>query len=64
MKRKNILMLGAALMMTAPAYSATPDDNNDGVKQTVTVNEETVNGTVSEIRIDGNNAVRLVRNAN
>ena len=58
MNRKNILMLGAALMMTAPAYSATPDDN-DGVKQTVTVNEETVNGTVSEIRIDGNNAVLL-----
>ena len=60
MKRKNILILGAALMMTAPAYSATPDDNNDdGVKQTVTVNEETVNRTVSEIRIDGNNAVLL-----
>ena len=58
MKRKNILMLGAALLMTAPAYSATPD-HNDGVKQTVTVNEETVNGTVSEIRIDGNNAVLL-----
>ena len=58
MKRKNILMMGAALLMTAPAYSATPD-NNDGVKQTVTVNEETVNGTVSEIRIDGNNAVLL-----
>ena len=59
MKRKNILMMGAALMMTAPAYSATPDDNNDGVQQTVTVNEETVNRTVSEIRIDGNNAVLL-----
>ena len=60
MKRKNILILGAALMMTAPAYSATPDDNNDdGVKQIVTVNEETVNRTVSEIRIDGNNTVLL-----
>ena len=59
MKRKNILILGAALLMTAPAMSATPDDNNDGVRQTVTVNEETVNGTVSEIRIDGNNAVLL-----
>ena len=58
MKRKNILMMGAALMMTAPAYSATPD-NNDGAKQTVTVNEETVNRIVSEIRIDGNNAVLL-----
>ena len=59
MKRKNILILGAALLMTAPAMSATPDDNNDGARQTVTVNEETVNGTVSEIRIDGNNAVLL-----
>ena len=53
-------MMGAALLMTAPALSATPDDNNDdGVQQTLTVNEETVNATVSEIRIDGNNAVLL-----
>ena len=60
MKHKNILMMGAALLMTAPALSATPDDNNDdGVQQTLTVNEETVNATVSEIRIDGNNAVLL-----
>ena len=59
MKRKNILILGAALLMTAPAMSATPDDNNDGARQTVTVNEETENRTVSEIRLDGNNAVLL-----
>ena len=59
MKRKNILILGAALLMTAPALSATPDDNNDGARQTLTVNEETENRTVSEIRIDGNNAVLL-----
>lgn len=59
MKRKNILILGAALLMTAPAMSATPDDNNDGAKQTVTVNEETENRTVSEIRLDGNNAILL-----
>ena len=60
MNRKNILMMGAALLMAAPAFSATPDDNNDdGARQTLTVNEETVNGTVSEIRIDGNNAVLL-----
>ena len=59
MIRKNILILGAALLMTAPAFSATPDDNNDGVQQTLTVNEETVDRTVSEIRIDGNNAVLL-----
>lgn len=56
MKLKNIQILGAALLMSAPAFSTTPD-NNDGVKQTVTVNQETVDGTVSEIRIDGNNAV-------
>ena len=60
MKRKNILILGAALLMTAPALNATPDDNNDGVQQTLTVNEETVDRTVSEIRIDGNNAVLLL----
>ena len=59
MNRKNILMMGAALLMTAPAMSATPDDNNDGAKQTVTVNEETENRTVSEIRLDGNNAILL-----
>ena len=59
MKRKNILILGAALLMTAPALSATPDVNNDGAQQTLTVNEETENRTVSEIRIDGNNAVLL-----
>ena len=59
MKRMNILILGAALLMTAPALNATPDDNNDGVQQTLTVNEETVDRTVSEIRIDGNNAVLL-----
>ena len=59
MKHKNILILGAALLMTAPALSATPDDNNDGAQQTLTVNEETVHATVSEIRIDGNNAVLL-----
>ena len=60
MKRKNNLILGAALLMTAQALNATPDDNNDGVQQTLTVNEETVDRTVSEIRIDGNNAVLLL----
>ena len=60
MKHKHILILGTALLMTAPALSATPDDNdNDGVTQTLTVNEETENRIVSEIRLDGNNAVLL-----
>lgn len=59
MKRKDILILGAALLMTAPALSATPDDNNDGAQQTLTVNEETENRIVSEIRLDGNNAELL-----
>ena len=58
MIHKHILILGAALLMTAPAFSATPDDN-DGAKQTLTVNEETENRIVSEIRLDGNNAVLL-----
>ena len=59
MKHKHILILGAALLMTAQAFSIAPDNNDDGVQQTLTVNEETVNATVSEIRIDGNNAVLL-----
>ena len=60
MIRKNILILGALLLTAAPALSATPDDNNDdGAKQTLTVNEKTEVRIVSEIRIDGNNAVLL-----
>ena len=55
--KKNILLLAAGLLMTAPAFSATPDDNNEDVKQTLTVNDEKVERIVSEIRIDGNNAV-------
>ena len=54
--KKNILILAASLWMTAPAFGATPDDNN-GTKQTLTVNDEKVERIVSEIRIDGNNAV-------
>ena len=55
--KKNILILAAGLLMTAPAYSATPDDNKEGAKQSLTVNNEKVERIVSEIRIDGNNAV-------
>lgn len=58
MKHKNFLILGATLLMTASSLSATPDDN-DGARQTLTINEETENRTVSEIKIDGNNAVLL-----
>lgn len=59
MIRKHILILGALLLTAAPVLSATPDDNNDGVQQTLTVNKVTVERTVSEIRIDGNNAILL-----
>ena len=60
MKNKNILILGASLLMTLPAFSATPDDNdNEGATQTLTIGQETENRTVSEIRLDGNNAVLL-----
>ena len=51
-------MLAVGLLMTAPAFGATPDDNN-GTKQTLTVNNEKVERIVSEIRLDGNNAVLL-----
>ena len=43
--------------MTAPAFGVTPDDNKEGAKQSLTVNNEKVERIVSEIRIDGNNAV-------
>ena len=56
--KKNILILAVGLLMTTPAYSATPDDKN-GTKQTLTVNNEQVERMVSEIRLDGNNAVLL-----
>ena len=55
--KKNILLLAASLLLTAPAFGATPDDNKEGTKQTLTVNNEKVERIVSEIRIDGNNAV-------
>ena len=54
--KKNILILAVGLLMTAPAFGAAPDDNN-GTKQTLIVNNEKVERIVSEIRIDGNNAV-------
>lgn len=58
MKHKNMLLLGVALLMAAPAMSETPD-NNDGATQTLTVNQEEESRIVSEIRLDGNNAVLL-----
>ena len=59
MKHKNILIIAAAMLMTAPAFSATSDNDDKGATQTLTVNEETVERTVSEIRVDGNNVVLL-----
>ena len=55
MKKMNILLSGVALLIAAPAF-ASPDDN-DGAKQTLTINEQTDSRTVSEIKMDGNNAV-------
>lgn len=46
------------LLLTAPAFSTTPDDNK-GTGQTLTVNNEKVERIVSEIRLDGNNAILL-----
>lgn len=58
MNIKNIFSFGVALLMATPTFSATPD-NNDGTQQTLTVNQETIDRTVSEIQLDGNNAVLL-----
>ena len=52
--KKTIIFLAAMLLTAAPVGAA--DNNNDGVKQTLTVNEEQVNKTVREIQLDGNNA--------
>ena len=57
MNIKNILFLGVALWVATPAFSAPADNNDDGAKQTLTINEETDSRTVSEIKMDGNNAV-------
>lgn len=62
MKHKNILLLAAALLMTAPAFSATPDDED--TKQTLTIAGETIERTVSEIRINANNAILLFTDGN
>lgn len=56
MKHKNILLLAAALLMTAPTFSATPDEDT---KQTLTIAGENIERTVSEIRINANNAILL-----
>lgn len=57
MKSKNTLILAAALLLTAPAFGATPVNDDKNATQTVTVNQETIGRIVSEIRLDGNNAV-------
>lgn len=57
MKSKNILIVVAALLLTAPAFGATPVNDDKNATQTVTVNQETIGRIVSEIRLDGNNAV-------
>ena len=54
MKNKHIIILSAALLTAAPTFSATPDD---GATQTLMINQEKIDRTVSEICIDGNNAV-------
>ena len=62
--KKNIIILAASLLLTAPAFGVTPDDNKEGAKQTLTVNNEKVERIVSEIRIDGNNAVLTFTDGN
>ena len=56
--KKSIILLTMGLLLTAPAFSTTPDDNK-GTGQTLTVNNEKVERIVSEIRLDGNNAILL-----
>ncbi len=59
MKHNYIFLLASMLLMTVPAFGAMPVDDDKDATQTVTVNQETIGRTVSEIRLDGNNAVLL-----
>lgn len=55
MKKNKFILLSAFLLntLTAPVWA----DDNNGVKQALTVNDKTIERTVTEIRIDGNNAI-------
>ena len=57
MKHKAIFFLVTALLTAVPAFSSTPDDED--TKQTLTIAGETIERTVSEIRINANNAILL-----
>ena len=57
MKYKAIFFLATALLTAVPAFSSTPDDED--TKQTLTIAGETIERTVSEIRINANNAILL-----
>lgn len=57
MKNK-ITMLALGLLLAAPVFSTTPDDDKQ-TGQTLTVNNEKVERVVSEIQLDGNNAILL-----
>lgn len=59
MKHNYTFLLASMLLMTVPAFGAMPVDDDKDATQTVTVNQETIGRTVSEIRLDGNNAVLL-----
>ena len=62
MKHKDILLWATALLIATPAYSATPD--NEDTKQTLTIAGETIERTVSEIRINANNAILVFADGN
>ena len=57
MKSKRNLIVAAVLLLTVPAFGATPVNDEKDATQTVTVNQETISNIVSEIRLYGNNAV-------
>ena len=62
MKHKDILLWTTALLIATPANSATPDDED--TKQTLTIAGETIERTVSEIRINANNAILVFADGN
>lgn len=61
--KKNILIIAGMMILAAsPVFGASPvgavdNDDKDGATQELTVDGQTVARTVSEIRLDGNNAI-------
>lgn len=62
MKKMILIIAGMMVLAASPVFGASPvavadNDDKDGATQQLTVDGQTVARTVSEIRLDGNNAI-------